>query len=377
MKHYIGLILVFALAACQSSSTERLRVEGHFTNAAGKKIMLAELPFGRPERMVIDSATLDSSGVFKLNAIQQQEGMYQLFVQGGPGILLINDTNQIVVNADAEKLQDYTVTVSKASKSIKSLYEKLTELEQKAGKLKASADSIAKTKTPDSLAAPFYAARDRSAKEISHFLNAYLGMEKNATALWYGLGVSAHFLTKEDWAAQMKKAASAYPHHPGLSMMKVSLAAAEEQESAGKHLLNKPVPNIAMPDTSGTMVSVSQFRGKWLLIDFWASWCAPCRQENPGIVAAYKQFRNKNFTILGISLDEKKEAWTKAIRNDSLPWAQISDLKFWDSKAAEIYGFKALPFNILVDTGGTVVAVNLYGQTLTDSLENKLKNRPR
>ena len=155
--------------------------------------------------------------------------------------------------------------------------------------------------------------------------------------------------------------------------MKVSLAADEAHEAIGKNLLNKPVPDMYLPDTSGSMVSIKQFKGKWVLVDFWASWCAPCRKENPNLVAAYRKYRGKNFTILGVSLDDNKQAWKKAIYTDSLSWTHISDLKNWESKAVDSFKFNALPFNILVDTSGVAVAINLYGQALTDSLESKLK----
>jgi peroxiredoxin len=373
MKHLIFGLCLILLAACKNSSPEKLLVEGNFTGAAGKKIMLAELPFDLPERMVIDSATLDSSGRFSLSAIQQQEGMYQLFIENGPGILLINDNNHITVQADVNRLNEYQVDQSKASKSIKSLFERLSALEEKSYPLIRSADSIANKKVADSISAPFYAARDKANREITGFLNAYLGLEKNATAAWYGLGVASHYLSKADWAVQLKKAVALHPRHAGLTLMKVSLAAAEAQESIGKNLLNKPVPDMYLPDTSGSMVSIKQFKGKWVLIDFWASWCAPCRKENPNLVAAYRQYRSKNFTILGVSLDENKQAWMKAIYADSLRWTHISDLKNWESKAVDSFKFNALPFNILVDTSGVAVAINLYGQALTDSLESKLK----
>ena len=372
MKHILIVFSIFLLAACNNNGPEKLTVKGTFTAAAGKKIMLAELPFNSPQRLVLDSATLDSSGKFRLSTIQQQEGMYQLFIQNGPGILLINDTTTIVVHANADSLGRYTVKNSEASKSIKSLYDRLTALEQNAGTANAMADSISKTKTPDSLQAPYLQARDRSNKTVTDFLTAYLSLEKNATALWYGLGVASHFYTKDQWSAAVQKLASMHPNHPGLTMMKVSVVTAQQQEAQGKQLLNKPVADITMTDTSGKPISVSQFKGKWLLIDFWASWCAPCRAENPNIVAAYKQFRNKNFTVLGISLDKDKAAWTKAIAKDSLTWPQMSDLKYWDSKAVELYGFNAIPFNILVDTAGTAIAVNLHGHALQEKLKEVL-----
>ncbi len=377
MERFIGAFFICSmLLACNNDGPEKLNVKGTFTGAAGNKIMLAELPFNNPQRLVLDSATLDSTGNFSLRTIQQQEGMYQLFIQNGPGILLVNDTNDIVIHANIDSLGKYNIENSKASRSIKSLYDRLTIMEEAAGRANVLADSIAKTKTPDSLQAPYLQARDRSNKTITNFLTSYLGMEKNATALWYGLGVASHFLTKEQWAAAVQKVAAAHPNHPGITLMKINVATAQQQEAQGKQLLNKPVSNITLTDTSGKQVSISQFKGKWLLIDFWASWCAPCRAEHPNLVAAYRQYRNKNFNILGISLDKDKAAWTKAIAKDTLSWPQMSDLQQWESKAVALYDFNSIPFNILVDTAGIAIAVNLHGAALQEKLGKLLMKAP-
>jgi thiol-disulfide isomerase/thioredoxin len=377
MKKLIIVSVIYSLLlACKGNGPEILTVEGTFANAVGKKIMLAELPFTSSQRLVADSATIDSTGHFTLSTIQQQEGMYQLFVQDGPGILFINDTNHIVFTANIDSLGAYKVANSVATQSLKSLYNKLSALQLQANATTAIADSIAKIplkQMTDSMKAPYFATRDKSLQTIREFLVAYLNMEKNATAQWYGLGVATHFLPKEEWAVQVKKAVALHPQHPGLTLMKVSLAAAEQQENMGKALLNKPVPNIVLQDTAGKPVSVISYKGKWLLIDFWASWCGPCRAENPNLVATYKQFKNKNFNILGISLDDNKDAWIRAIKKDSLTWAQVSDLKQWEGEAVKRYEFNAIPFNILVDTAGTVIATNLHGAALVEKLKAILK----
>jgi thiol-disulfide isomerase/thioredoxin len=370
------LLIVFAsflIAACNNQEEQKFTVEGTYIHAAGKKIMLAELPFNQPQRLVLDSATLDSTGKFKLSTLQTQEGLYQLFVGNDPGILLVNDTTDILLHANADSLGFYKLENSPASGSIKTLYERMTVLEKKAATSNIQLDSINKTKTPDSLKSPYIRTAERNNKAVADFLIAWLRNEKNATAQWYGLGVANHFLTREQWAAAMEKAVAAHPRHAGLSLMKLTLAAAEQDAASGKALLGKQVPDITLADTSGKPLSVSSFKRKWLLVDFWASWCAPCRAENPNLVAINKQFRNKNFAILSVSLDRDTAAWKNAIRKDSLSWAQMSDLKFWESKAVDVYGFAALPFNILVDTSGKAVAVNLHGEALKAKLGELVK----
>ncbi len=129
-------------------------------------------------------------------------------------------------------------------------------------------------------------------------------------------------------------------------------------------------PLFTQNDANDKPVSLTSFRGKYVLLDFWASWCGPCRGENPNIVKAYDQYKNKNFTVLSVSLDRpgKKDDWLAAIKADGLEWTQVSDLKFWDNEVAKQYGIRAIPQNYLIDPNGKIIAKNLRGDELNKKL---------
>ena len=132
-------------------------------------------------------------------------------------------------------------------------------------------------------------------------------------------------------------------------------------------------PDFTLPDVDGNPVSLSSFRGKYVLVDFWAAWCPDCRKENPNIVAAWEKYKDKNFAVLGVSLDRQRNQWLAAIEKDKLAWTQVSDLKFWDSEAAVLYCIRWIPMSFLIDPEGKIVSVGLEGEDLHNKLEELLK----
>jgi peroxiredoxin len=160
---------------------------------------------------------------------------------------------------------------------------------------------------------------------------------------------------------------------PGIQQSFFGKKLSELVTAASSTAIGAAAPDFQMNDVNGKPVSLSSFKGQYVLVDFWASWCGPCRQENPNLVKAYNTFKDKGFTILGVSLDKDKKAWVKAIAEDKLSWTHVSDLQFWNNAAARLYRVQAIPANFLLDKEGKIIAKNLRGKDLELELAKVLK----
>ena len=143
----------------------------------------------------------------------------------------------------------------------------------------------------------------------------------------------------------------------------------EQVEQSKKLAIGQVAPEIALPNPDGEVVPLSSLRGNYVLVDFWAKWCGPCRKENPNVVRMYNKYHDQGFEVYGVSLDRKREDWLQAIEQDGLHWTQVSDLKYWNSEAARIYNINAIPFALLLDPEGRIIGKNLRGKALENKLE--------
>ena len=381
MKKIIYGLVVIGFFACNTKKdTQVFEVSGKVKQANAKMVYLEEnVPNSGPT--IMDSATLKNDGSFELNAPSKEEVLYQLRLDGKttPFAFFINDVPRLKVTADLNNpSQLYTVEGSPASQSLMDFDKSMNEKGMQIYSLSQVMDSMTKAKASDSLIRIEYQKLELIATSLKLSAKEAIEKSKSPVLTLYTLGsfqntannLGMQGFSQQEIADIVNNAASKFPNHTALQTVKKNIQAPVAQKPAASV---RKAPEFVQPDVNGKPVSLASFKGKYVLVDFWASWCKPCRLENPNVVKAYNEFKDKNFTVFGVSLDQEKTAWQEAIKKDGLTWTHASDLKYWNNEAATLYGVQSIPANFLIDPSGNIIAQDLRGEDLTQTLRQHLK----
>ena len=385
MKRFIlsGLLLLL-LHACSVKDNEpgRFTVNGTVKNTSDQKVYLEQLFFSEKNPEVVDTADV-KNGKFTLSAVAPEEGLYRLrFEKQEAGFVFINDKPVVPFSAD---LKDESLAgpdfKTPANHSFKMLLMNVADRSKQLMDLSSKIDSLQRLPGNDSLITVTRTEMSRENESAQAFFIKAVDTISDPVVAMFTLGYA-----RNAQPALLDKAVNnlvkRFPDHKGVAGLAADynrlVASKRQQEESPAPTGKTPeagsaAPDFTMADTSGKKISLSDFKGKYVLVDFWASWCAPCRGENPNVVAAFQQYHSKNFTVLGVSLDEDKLAWLKAIKDDKLNWTQVSDLKGWANATVALYGYEGIPFNVLVDPSGRIIAKELRGEALQQKLAEVLK----
>lgn len=361
MKNLLLLLLVCLLMiSCGGKKESGYKLSGTVRGADTGLVYLQKMD--SVTWVIIDSARLDK-GAFTFTGTLLLPEKHKLVIHGLPytySVFLENSDIEVVVNADSTAKIEITGSSSQAL--LDQFIAKTDSVQQKMNDLDTEysrADSIGDTLSLKKIEAQF----TQMDQDIKNMIISFA--KNNGKSV-----ISSYVVIQNSYRFELPELELVYAGLDTTILSSVYAKAVKKRIGILRSVqIGQPAIEFTMNDPSGNPVSLSSFRGKFLLIDFWASWCSPCRAENPNVVKAYQAYSSKGFDVLGVSFDRDKNKWEKAIQDDHLTWTHVSDLKYWANAAGKMYGINSIPANVLLDQNQIILARNLKGEELMKKLE--------
>jgi len=372
-KSIVCLSALFFIVSCGNDKNKgSFELKGKITGSNGETIYLEKL--ANPQPVLVDSVVLDHNGEFAFKNYVPTIGFYRLKTDARNMITLVLDSNDKVnVTADIKDFDhtrkvegspesnlffEYDVIAKGRNLQLDSL-DKAFQTIMEVSKL----DSLRMDSVSRLFEKPYNAIMQRFNRLISEKI------QKNTSA--YASIIAIQGLEPDKFADTYKALDAGltkkYPRDKNVLMF---------HDVVNKMLattVGQQAPEIVLPSPDGKEIALSSLKGKVVLLDFWASWCGPCRKEMPNVVKAYAKYKSKGFEIYGVSLDKDKDKWLAAIKSDGITWPQVSDLQYWNSSVVKLYSIEGIPYTILLDTAGNILAKNLRGSELDKKLAEVLR----
>ncbi|MES2568000.1 MAG: TlpA disulfide reductase family protein [Bacteroidota bacterium] len=380
-KIILFALATIALSSCNNSDSGNsgFEIKGNLSNSKGEAIFLEKL--SQTGVTSVDSTTIDDKGEFKMNHYSPSVGFYRLRISNSNFAMMVLDSAQkVFVTADARDLGN---TFKAEGSPDTQLFLEYNKLAQGQKVRTDSLENIFRTAMvvmkldslrADSLSKELQKPYEVMVAQYSDILAKKIKENPSSFASIMAIQQLRPENYLDVYKALDKGLSEKYPDNKDIKSYHAMVQQTEMMVSRTQAIkVGAEAPELILPMPNDKDLALSSLRGKVVLIDFWASWCGPCRKEMPNVKRAYEKYKNKGFEILGVSLDKDRDAWLGAISKDGMTWPQVSDLKFWQSEACQIYAVQSIPYTVLVDKEGKIIATDLRGAQLDKKLSEVLK----